>query len=171
MTHRRPALFRAMALTGVLLALGCGARADSQEAKVPPAPTPSAAPTGEPTLNGVDFSPLNAAQKATAMKIFAEQHCNCGCGMDMITCRTKDQTCPRSPQLAAEAVKLLAQGKSQDEVVKAVFSAPAPSPAAPAAAAAAPTAPAMVFDVPAGDSYDLGPDTASVTLVSFLDYQ
>jgi hypothetical protein len=157
-----------MALTGVLLTLGCGARADSQEAKLPPAPTPSAAPAGEPTLHGVDFSPLTAAQKATAMKIFAEQHCNCGCGMDMITCRTKDQTCPRSPELAAQTIKLLAAGKSEAEVVKAVYTA-APPPAA--AAAAGPTAPEMVFDVPAGDSYDLGPDTAPVTLVSFLDYQ
>jgi hypothetical protein len=87
--------------------------------------------------------------------------------MDMITCRTKDQTCPRSPDLAAQTVKLLAAGKSEAEVVKAVYSTPAPSPAA----AAGPTAPEMVFDVPAGDSYDLGPDTAPVTLVSFLDYQ
>jgi len=171
MTHRRPGLFRATTLTGVLLVLGCGARADSQEAKLGPAPAATAAPTEEPKLNGVDFSPLNAAQKATAMQIFAEQHCNCGCGMDMIKCRTEDQTCPRSPQLAAQTVKLLAEGKSKDEVVKAVYSAPAPSPAAPAAAPAGPSAPEMVFDIPAGDSYDMGPDTAPVTLVTFLDYQ
>ena len=164
MTYRRPGPCRAMALTGVFLTLGCGAHADSQEAKLAPA----AAPAGEPSLNGVDFSPLNAAQKATAMKIFAEQHCNCGCGMDMITCRTKDLTCPRSPQLAAQAIKLLAEGKPQDEVVKAVFAAPAPSPAA---AAAGPSAPEMIFDVPAGDSYSVGPNTAAVTLISFLDYQ
>ena len=164
MTRRRPALFRAITVAAVFVTAGCGARADSQEAKVPPAP--AAAPAGEPSLHGVDFSPLNAAQKATAMKIFAEQHCNCGCGMDMITCRTKDQTCPRSPQLAADVVKLLAEGKSQDEVVKAVFSAPAPTPAA-----AGPTAPEMVFDVQPGDSYSVGPNTAAVTLISFLDYQ
>jgi len=165
MNYRRRGPFRAMAWTGVLLTLACGARADSQEARVPPAPS-AAAPAGEATLPGVDMSSLNAAQKATAMKIFAEQHCNCGCGMDMITCRTKDQTCPRSPQLAAETVRLLAQGKSQEEVVKAVFT------AAPAAApAAGPSAPEMVFDVPTGDTYSVGPNTAAVTLVSFLDYQ
>jgi len=165
MTNRRPGPFRAIALTAMLLAVAGGVRAD--EAKGTSAPAPAAPAGTGPSLPGVDFSPLNAAQKATAMKIFAEQHCNCGCSMDMITCRTKDQSCPRSPQLAAQTVTLLAQGKSEAEVVKAVYTA-APAPAAAPAGAAAPE---MGFDVQPGDSYDLGPDTAPVTLVSFLDYQ
>jgi len=64
-------------------------------------------------------------------------------------------------------VRLVGEGKGKDEVVKAVFAAPAPKPAAPTAKAPA----VMVFPVGNGDAYFSGPEDASVTLVTWLDYQ
>ena len=159
---------RSFFLVGPLLLLGCGAAAEdgAEPQQNPAAAAPPAAASAQ-ELPGVDLSPLSAAQRAVAIKMFQENNCNCGCGMTIATCRIKDQTCGRSPVLAAEAVKLLAAGKPADEVVKAVFAAaPAPAPSA-----AAQPAPEMVFNVPAGDSYALGPGTAPVTLVTWLDYQ
>jgi hypothetical protein len=123
-------------------------------------------------LPGVDLSPLTDAQRAEAMKIFAQNGCTCGCGMTMLECRTKDPNCPRSPALAAQVVQLLAQGKPPAEVVKTVFGAPQPAPTAPTPPPAGAAGVAeYVFDVPAGDSYFLGPKDARVTLITFLDYQ
>lgn len=174
MRDRRPGWFRAGALVAVVVAVGCGAWTVAQEPDAPRIAQAAAPPAGEPSVPGVDLSPLNAAQKAAAMKIFREQRCDCSCGMTLVECRTKDQACGRSPQMAAQVVQLLAAGKTPDEVVKTVFSKPqaqAPSPAA-GAAPAAPGAPAeMVFEVPTGSSYSVGPDSAPVTLVTWLDYQ
>ena len=120
-----------------------------------------------PSLPGVDFSPLTPAQQQTAMKIFKENGCTCGCNMKVAQCRVDDSSCSRSVALAAQAIQLLQQGKSETEVVKAVFR---PTPAAFAAAGSAPKE--LVFDVPVGDEhYAVGPENAPVTLVVWLDYQ
>ena len=161
MRERRPGSVKAWVLAALVLSLAGGGWAQAQEAPA------AAAAAGEPSLPGVDLSPLNATQKATAMKIFREQHCDCSCGFTIADCRIKDSSCGRSPKMAAQVVELLAQGKNADEVVKTVFTkAAAPAGAAPGAAPAE-----MVFEVPAGDSYDIGPDTAPVTLITWLDYQ
>ena len=121
------------------------------------------------SVPGVDLSPLNDEQHAEAMKIFAENSCNCGCGMTVLRCRSDDPNCTRSPALAKQVVQLLGQGKPSAEVVKTVFAAPrpAPAPAQPAGGGAK----EMVFDIPAGDSYAVGSESAPVTLVTWLDYQ
>ena len=120
-----------------------------------------------PSLPGVDFSPLTPALQLTAMKIFQENGCACGCNMTIAKCRVDDPNCTRSPALAAQAIQLLQQGKSEPEVVKALFPR---TPAAPAAAANAPAE--LIFDVPVGaEHYAIGPENAPVTLVTWLDYQ
>ena len=143
-----------------LLLAGCGAMAEGQEAADAAVPT---------SLPGVDLTPLTADQQAQAMKIFTDNGCDCGCGMTVVECRTKDPNCGRSPVLAAEVVRLLAEGKTPDDVVKVAFAAPAP--ARPAAGPAAGGTGDMVFNVPTGDSYAVGPAGAVVTIVTWLDYQ
>ena len=87
--------------------------------------------------------------------------------MTVYKCRRDDPNCGKSPVLAANVVRLVSEGKGKDEVVKAVFSAPAPKPAAPAANAPE----VMLFPVTAGDAYFTGPEDAPVTVVTWLDYQ
>ena len=165
MMNGRSGLARVLIGIAGLLLLSCGSIAEGQEAK-----GADELPT---SLPGVDLSPLSPEQRDVAMKIFQENDCNCGCGMNIVDCRIKDSTCGRSPRLAAQVISMLAQGKPTDEVVKAVFTAQA-APAAPApAAAAAPAQPnkQYVFPVTAGDSYSVGPESAPVTLITWLDYQ
>jgi cytochrome c-type biogenesis protein CcmH/NrfF len=154
-----------------VLLVACGvAAADQQTPADAQAPQVAQAKQEIPdSVPGVDMSPLSSAQKAEAMKLFVEQKCDCGCGFTIYDCRTKDQTCGRSPQMAAEVVRLMAQGKSSSDVLKAVWTASAQ--AARPAAAPAGSADDTVFDVPEGDSYSIGPEAAPVRLVTWLDYQ
>ena len=172
-------------LAAVCLALaGCGAAAEVPEAQ--PAATPVAQGTVQPAVvpvaqaaaqevPGVDLSSLNDAQRAQAIQIFEDNGCNCGCGMTIMKCRHNDPNCQRSPVLAAQIVQQLAQGKSPAEAEAALKTAAPPALAAPAgaptAAAAAAKPEELVFDVPTGDSYAVGPENAPVTLVTWLDYQ
>ena len=173
MTDSRLGLVRTLIAVAGLLLVACGTPAEGQEDPTAPIVAQNA-PT---TLPGVDLTPLSPEQRELAMKIFHENGCGCGCGMNIVDCRIKDPTCGRSPRLAAQVISLLAQGKPEDEVVKAVFSAPtapaAPAAPAPSAAGAAAAKPGQeyVFAVNAGDSFGVGPESAPVTLITWLDYQ
>ena len=159
----------------VVLVVACGVAAADQQTPADTQALQVAQAKQEipDSVPGVDMSSLSSAQKAEAMKLFLEQKCDCGCGFTIYDCRTKDQACGRSPQMAAEVVRLMAQGKSSADVVKAVWAAPAPAAAPAAAPPAAPAGNAddTVFDVPEGDSYSIGPEAAPVRLVTWLDYQ
>ena len=43
--------------------------------------------------------------------------CTCGCTLDVYTCRTTDFTCGTSPAMHREVVRLIQQGKTEEEVV------------------------------------------------------
>ena len=45
--------------------------------------------------------------------------CNCGCTLDIFTCRTTDFTCTYSPALHREIVALFAEGKTSEGVIAA----------------------------------------------------
>ena len=45
--------------------------------------------------------------------------CNCGCTLDIFTCRTTDFTCTYSPALHREVVALFADGKTSEGVIAA----------------------------------------------------
>ena len=153
----------AIALSAGLVLAGCAAPVEGQS----DSDTASAKAGALETVPGVDMSRLTPEQHATALQIMKSNPCGCGCGMTVYKCRSDDPSCSKSPVLAANVVRLVSEGKGKDEVAKAVFSAPAPKPAAPAANAPA----VMVFPVTAGDSYFSGPEDAPVTLVTWLDYQ
>jgi cytochrome c-type biogenesis protein CcmH len=46
-------------------------------------------------------------------------HCQCGCTLDVYTCRTTDFTCPVSPAMHGDVVKLATAGYSSDEILNA----------------------------------------------------
>ncbi len=46
-------------------------------------------------------------------------HCQCGCTLDVYTCRTTDFTCPVSPAMHHDVMALVAGGYSADEIVAA----------------------------------------------------
>jgi cytochrome c-type biogenesis protein CcmH len=46
-------------------------------------------------------------------------HCQCGCTLDVYTCRTTDFTCPVSPAMHQDVVQLAASGYSGAEILAA----------------------------------------------------
>jgi cytochrome c-type biogenesis protein CcmH len=44
-------------------------------------------------------------------------HCQCGCTLDVYTCRTTDFTCPVSPQMHRDVMSLVAGGYTADEII------------------------------------------------------
>jgi cytochrome c-type biogenesis protein CcmH len=46
-------------------------------------------------------------------------HCQCGCTLDIYTCRTTDFTCPVSPAMHKDVMQLVAGGYSADEIITA----------------------------------------------------
>jgi cytochrome c-type biogenesis protein CcmH len=46
-------------------------------------------------------------------------HCQCGCTLDIYTCRTTDFTCPVSPAMHKDVMQLVAGGYSADEIIRA----------------------------------------------------
>ena len=108
-------------------------------------------------LPGVDLSPLTEQQRREALELFQTAPCDCGCGMTIAVCRTDDPDCARSPELAADVIRRMAEGESVDEAAVAVFYRAGENE--------------LVFDVPVGDTFFDGPENATVTLVTFLDHQ
>jgi predicted DsbA family dithiol-disulfide isomerase len=70
------------------------------------------------SLPGVDFSGLNAKQKATVLKILREQGCSCGCSMKMAQCRVEDPACSYSTGLAATVIQAIKDGKTPDQAIQ-----------------------------------------------------
>ena len=69
------------------------------------------------SVTTVSLTDLTPAQKVTVMQALNERDCECGCGMGKIAgCVKKDPNCPRSPNLAKEAIALVKQGKGMGEM-------------------------------------------------------
>ena len=74
-----------------------------------------------------DPEPWVAPRDATAIEDYDErikaiEHrlaCNCGCTLDVFTCRTTDFTCTYSPKLHREVVAMDKAGKSAQEILDA----------------------------------------------------
>src|SRR5262245_18917262 len=71
----------------------------------------AAAPAPSQVPNGLDFRGLSPEQIATATQILGDTRCNCGCGMTILECRTKDPNCSRSLSVARGLVEDLKAGK------------------------------------------------------------
>lgn len=70
-------------------------------------------PISRPPKPGATASLSNDERDALEHRI----HCQCGCTLDVYTCRTTDFTCPVSPQMHRDVMALVAGGYTADEIL------------------------------------------------------
>ena len=83
-----------------------------------------------PTMSGpmdeATYRPIARAPKSGATASMSDDardalehriHCQCGCTLDVYTCRTTDFTCPVSPQMHRDVMALVAGGYTADEIL------------------------------------------------------
>ena len=74
----------------------------------------------DPTATGAPRSPTDADEnEAEIQAIETRLACNCGCTLDVFTCRTTDFSCTYSPRLHREVLALRSQGKTAQQVLDA----------------------------------------------------
>lgn len=73
-------------------------------------------PSRAKQLPGVDLSKLSPEGREAALRLLNQRSCNCGCLMTLAQCRIVDTACPRSLQLAAEAVAKIAAESGKQQV-------------------------------------------------------
>jgi cytochrome c-type biogenesis protein CcmH len=66
-------------------------------------------------------SPALSAEQSDALE--HRVHCQCGCTLDVYTCRTTDFTCPVSPKMHADIARLVAGGYTAEEILHAFVTA------------------------------------------------
>jgi cytochrome c-type biogenesis protein CcmH len=76
-------------------------------------------------MRGEAYNPVSlparpgaSPQVSTERRDELEKHlkCQCGCPLDIYTCRTTDFACPVSPRVHADVQALIAGGYSEDEI-------------------------------------------------------
>ena len=74
----------------------------------------------DPSAVGRPRAPTDPEENAAEIQaIELRLACNCGCTLDVFTCRTTDFSCTYSPQLHREVLALRNQGKTAQQVIDA----------------------------------------------------
>jgi len=74
----------------------------------------------DPTAIGAPRAPTDVDEnEAEIQGIETRLACNCGCTLDVFTCRTTDFSCTYSPRLHREVLALRSQGKTAQQVLDA----------------------------------------------------
>jgi cytochrome c-type biogenesis protein CcmH len=74
----------------------------------------------DPTALGRPLTPTDPEENAAEIQaIELKLACNCGCTLDVFTCRTTDFSCTYSPKLHREVLALRSQGQSAQQVLDA----------------------------------------------------
>jgi cytochrome c-type biogenesis protein CcmH/NrfF len=74
----------------------------------------------DPSVVGRSRSPTDARENNTEIQAIEQRlACNCGCTLDVFTCRTTDFSCTYSPALHREVVALYENGKTAREILDA----------------------------------------------------
>jgi hypothetical protein len=111
------------------------------------------------------FAGLTPAQRYAALKVLNEKPCDCGCPHGSVAkCAKEDPGCPRAPTVIATAAELAKQGKTADEIRKAVE-----KPAGAAQQQQPQQGPAKIEL--AKWTPIKGPKYAKVTILEFSDFQ
>ncbi len=120
MTSRREFFVRAVGITAAALTVGGEASAQDQKQGNP------AAAGGMPMSESVPTVRLPAKPGAKPLLTTDERdalehqiHCQCGCTLDIFTCRTTDFTCQVSPAMHRDVLALVEGGYSAQEILDA----------------------------------------------------
>ena len=114
LTTERRAFLRQIALGGLALAGASAARAQAGAQGVPGSGetgrlyNPNAVQQRAPTVG--------ADNDAFIMNVEKTLKCQCGCNLDVYTCRTTDFTCTTSPALHRDIVALRGQGMTAEQI-------------------------------------------------------
>jgi cytochrome c-type biogenesis protein CcmH len=74
----------------------------------------------DPTAAGRPRSPTDARENDAEIQAIEQRlACNCGCTLDVFTCRTTDFSCTYSPALHREVLALRSRGKNAEEILDA----------------------------------------------------
>jgi len=74
----------------------------------------------DPTVTTAPRAPTDPEEnEAEIQAIETRLECNCGCTLDVFTCRTTDFSCTYSPRLHREVLALRSQGKTAQQVLDA----------------------------------------------------
>ena len=113
-TGRRDFLRRGLALVGLPAAVLRPAAQDTL------AGTGAVGTLRDPTVVGRSRQPTDPAENAAEIQAIEQRlACNCGCTLDVFTCRTTDFSCTYSPALHREVLALRNEGRSAQEVLDA----------------------------------------------------
>jgi cytochrome c-type biogenesis protein CcmH len=118
--HSRRGFFRALAVTALpLTASGALVQSLAQQADS----LAGRGTTGtlrDPSALGRPRDPTDEHENSAEIQAIEKQlACNCGCTLDVFTCRTTDFSCTYSPALHREVLALRNQGKSAREILDA----------------------------------------------------
>jgi cytochrome c-type biogenesis protein CcmH len=74
----------------------------------------------DPSVVGRSRAPTDPRENDSQIQAIEQRlACNCGCTLDVFTCRTTDFSCTYSPALHREVLALRAQGKTAQEILDA----------------------------------------------------
>jgi cytochrome c-type biogenesis protein CcmH/NrfF len=74
----------------------------------------------DPSALGRSRNPTDARENSAEIQAIEQQlACNCGCTLDVFTCRTTDFSCTYSPRLHREVLALRDQGRSARQILDA----------------------------------------------------
>lgn len=104
---------------GLGLALLAGRAALAQDAPAPAAGGGDRSRLFDPSAVQERRPTVAADNDAALMELEKRLKCQCGCNLDIYTCRTTDFTCTTSPALHREIVALQSQGRSAQEILDA----------------------------------------------------
>ena len=77
----------------------------------------------DPTVAGRPRSPTGVQENDAEIQAIEQRlACNCGCTLDVFTCRTTDFSCTYSPALHREVLALRSQGKNAEQILDAFVS-------------------------------------------------
>lgn len=118
---RRLFLLGAAGLGSALLARAAGGQQPAQQ------PNQQPAPNFAPMDQGAYRPTLRSPKPGASLLLTDDQRdalehrlkCQCSCILDVYTCRTTDFTCPVSPAMHRDVMRLVAGGYDADEILKA----------------------------------------------------
>lgn len=117
MTRRRFFAATAAGVATLTIARAAGAQEGEQQVNTGAANAPMEADRYKPVRLPAKGSPVMS--QAQRDELEHHLHCQCGCNLDVYTCRTTDFSCQVSPAMHGDVMTLVAGGYSAPEIIAA----------------------------------------------------